>query len=487
MHRAKARFSLTAAVLSAVGLAVTQGGAAITASAAPTQTSVVTDVASTQTPRVPGGQCYAGVLNPQACREVLKMIKVGGWIYAGGIVSQVANPITNTVASGFSNLFRFNAVTHQLDTSFKPQFFRTRGRVDDARVTGLAASADGSSLYVAGRFTNVASAPGGAANPRRSLAKINASTGAVDTAFNARLCASGGGCMASDVQLVADQSVWVAGNFTTVNTTSRTALASLDPATGALTNNVQLAIAGAPVITAGTKVTKISVNPASTRAVILGNFGSVAGQSRQEVALLDVNPATGSAPSVNAWNAPTHLVGSVSRCAKNDIWPRDADWDPTGSFFDIAASGGGGLNPWPALCDTYSRWQDNGNANSVPVIYNNSQFDSFFSVCDVGGWAYVGGHFKSLNRNVRINGSLISVPRAQVNEIHYGLGVINTTNALAVTPWNHTTATGRGAGWAAALCVPGSAATGGGVYFGGDGIGVNGNPAIQKLAYFPAP
>lgn len=39
-------------------------------------------------------------------------------------------------------------------------------------------------------------------------------------------------------------------------------------------------------------------------------------------------------------------------------------------------------------------------------------------------------------------------------------------------------------GWGAALCVPGPAATGGGVYLGGDSVGVNGNPQIERLAYF---
>lgn len=486
MQSADARFSVTLAVLTVVGLASAQGGAAIPATAAPAQTALVTDVASKLTPTVPGGQCYTGVPNPQACREVLKMIKVGDWIYAGGIISSVANSNPKVVTSGFSNLFRFNAATHQLDRTFRPQFFRTPGRVDDSRVTGLAASADGSSLYVAGRFSNVASAPGATAVVRRGLAKIDATTGVVDTAFNARLCASGGACVAYDAQIVAGQSLWVAGNFTTVNQVPRTALASLNPATGALTSAVQLPIAGTPVTTTGTKITKISVNPASTRAVIIGNFGSVAGQSRQEVAVLNVDPVTGSATSLNTWNAPTHLGGSVTGCSKKDTWPREVDWDPTGSFFGIVASGGGGFDPWPALCDAYSRWRENGNANSVPVLYNNTEFDSYFSVCDVGTWSYVGGHFKSLNHHVRLNGVIVRPPKGQVNETHYGLGVITNTTGLAVSGWNHTTLTGRGAGWAASLCVPGPAATGGGVYFGGDSVGVNGDSTIQRLAYFPA-
>jgi hypothetical protein len=57
---------------------------------------------------------------------------------------------------------------------------------------------------------------------------------------------------------------------------------------------------------------------------------------------------------------------------------------------------------------------------------------------------------------------------------------------LAVPDWNNTDQTGRGRGWGAILCVPGPAASGGGVYFGGDSPMVNGDPTIQRLAYFPA-
>jgi hypothetical protein len=483
------------AVIALAGLTAVQGDIAVPAMAAEAQTVLVTDVASTLAPRVPGGQCYPGVPDPTACRYVLTMIRLGGWIYAGGIISDVFDPNTGVTTSGFSNVFRFDAVTQRLDTTFQPQFYRTAGRVDDARVTGLAASADGSQLYVAGRFTTVASSGTVTAYARRGLAMIDTLTGAVNTGFNARICQGGGPCNAFDVKLVANQSLWVGGDFTFVQKVPRTAFASLDPITGALTSNVSLAVSGTPVTTVGTKVTKIALSPNSTRAVIIGNFAAVAGSPRNEVAVMNVDTSTGSTLSVNTWNAPTYLNGSVSGCSKADTWPRAVDWDPTGTYFDIAASGSGGFNPWPALCDSLSRWQldsmGNGNPNSTPIGYNETEVDSMFSVCDVGPLVYVGGHFKSLNHEVRVNGIIVKPAPGQVNETHYGLGVItaDTTshnNMFAVTAWNHTSSTGRGAGWAAALCLAGTGSTGGGVYFGGDAEEVNGNPAIERLAYFPA-
>jgi hypothetical protein len=71
-------------------------------------------------------------------------------------------------------------------------------------------------------------------------------------------------------------------------------------------------------------------------------------------------------------------------------------------------------------------------------------------------------------------------------QTHYGLGVIevNSGYGRAVTGWNDTTATGRGAGWSACLTVNGGPSVGG-VYVGGDAATVNGNRNIQRLAYFP--
>lgn len=370
---------------------------------------------------------------------------------------------------------------------FKPQLYRTAGRVDDAEVTGLAASADGTTLYAAGRFTTVASSPTATGVVRKGVAAFNATTGAVKTTFNAKVCSAGGPCAVNAVKRVGS-TVWLGGDFTSIGGTARTALAAVNPTTGGLNNAVALSIAGQPITTTPTKVTKISLNPSSTKAVVLGNFNAIGGQTREEVAVLNADPATGAAKSVNTWNAPTHLHTAVLNCNRGMIWPQDADWSPDGAFFDIVGSGAGGFHPYPAQCDAFTRWADNNNPNSVPTGYNHTEIDTILSVCSVGQWSYVGGHFKSLNQERRLNGTIVEPPPAQVNETHYGLGVIDTspTNMLAVTNWNHSDQTGRGAGWGAALCVPGPAASGGGVYMGGDSKGVNGNPQIERLAYFAA-
>ncbi len=449
--------------------------------AADSQPTIVTDEPSVSTPRVVGGQCYGQLAFGDACRRIAAMVKVGNWIYAVGSIDVVANNDGSNPVSGFSNIMRFNATTKALDPTFQPQVWKNN--VVDGAATSIAASADGSTIYVGGIFTKASSGPGQATVTRKGLAAFSTSTGALITSFNGNICQGGGACHVFDVRLIGP-SLWVGGDFSMVAKQTRNALASVDPTTGALTTAVTIPVTGQAITTNSARVIKIKPNPAQTKAIILGNFLSVGGQTREEVAELDLNPSTGGATGVDPWYSPNSFHTAVLNCNKKHYWPRDVDWSPTGSAFTIVGTGGGGGHPYPAPCDAATRWNDNGSPNAVPVYYNHTQIDTIGSVCDVGPYTYVGGHFKSLNQEVRINGVLANPPKAQVNETHYGVAAIDSSTGLAVTDWNHSDQTGRGEGWLSVLCVPGTASTGGGVYFGGDSVGMNGIPQVQRLAYF---
>lgn len=473
--------------LALAGVAAACLAAVLVVPAQAASTSPVPDVASGSVPQVLGQQCYPTAGPAASCRQVLKILLVGDWAYVAGQIDKVRDPNTGVTTSGFSNLFRFSVKTHRLDTTFKPQFFKTAGQVADGPVNGMAASANGQSLYVGGGFKSVRSTPGGTAYPRPGLAEISTATGAIDPSFNAKVGTGGGGAIVNDVQLVG-QSLWLGGAFSHVAGASRTAAASVDPTTGALTSSVNLGVSKPPVSASPLQVFKIGPSPSKAQAVLIGNFGTVLGQTRQEVAVVNINSTTGAATSLNSWNAPTNLSYAVSHCSPKMFWPRGVAWSQDGSTFMLAAKGAGHFDNYPGLCDAFTVFANNGNANSVPLGYNHTAVDSVMSVCTLGKYAYVGGHFKSLNHERRINGVKVTIPKGQQNETHYGLGVIDTTpgNMLAVSGWNHTDQTGRGAGWSAALCVTGPGSAGGGVYMGGDGIGVNGNHNISKLAYFPS-
>lgn len=391
-------------------MAAPLAGTGSVALAAPVQQTVVTDVPSTATPRVIGGQCYGSVADMMKCRKISAIAKVGGWIYAVGIIDVVGRNDGTDATAGFSNIIRFNASTKVLDKSFRPQVFRTAGQVKDGEVTGIASSADGSVIYVAGRFSKAASAPGASAVVRRGLAAFTTDTGELVDSFRPAICKGGGSCNAFDVRLIGP-SLWVGGDFSKVGGFSRGALVSLDPVTGAATSAVTVAFTGRAVASTPTKITKIKENPARTKAVILGNFTAANGTTREEVAMLNVNPTTGGATTVNQWYSPASFHAAAVSCKQKHPWPRDTDWSPTGTSFVIVGTGGGGGHPYPAPCDAYTKWADDGSPNAVPLLYNHTEIDTIGSVCNVGDVSYVGGHFKSLNQDVRRNGLRFTPPR----------------------------------------------------------------------------
>jgi hypothetical protein len=94
---------------------------------------------------------------------------------------------------------------------------------------------------------------------------------------------------------------------------------------------------------------------------------------------------------------------------------------------------------------------------------------------------YTGGHNKNLDHAVYINGKKVHSPEQK----HYGIGAIDVdpvsaTYGHAITTFNASLATGRGAGWAASL------STSGGIFIGGDAEVVGTDTSIARLAFFPA-
>ena len=461
--------ALLAAAVAVIGLAWPA------AAGAGTSIPLVSDHASDLMPAIPGSDCLKG---STGCRRVAVIAQIGGWMYVGGVIDKVIDRSTGTTISGFHNLFRFNPATGAVDKSFKPQFYKSsQTDYTDSAVSGLAGNS--STVYVAGAFTQFAPGPGGAGTSRKGVAAIT--TGGSLTSFDAHVCQGGGSCVVYSLNLVGG-SLWLAGTFSHVAGTARNVLAFVSPASGALQGS-QLAISGQENTAAPTQVRQAAINPQQTRAVIIGNFTTVGGATHREVAVLDL--ISGGGATVNSWNDPTNLTASnAANCGAQDVWARGVDWDPTGTFFDIAATGGGGFDAFGAhgaLCDAFSRFKSDGNPNTAfPLVVNVTGFDSLFTVTDTGNIAYTGGHNKSLNHAVYINGKKVSATQ----ENHYGIGAIDVNPAdpgygKAISTWNNTTSTGRGAGW------KGSLATSAGLWMGGDAQTVNGDTTIRRLAFFP--
>ena len=460
--------------------------------------------ASDDSPAVSGAQCYPGVPDPNACRRVLALKQVGSWIYAAGIIDTVIDRsgTSDVPISGFHNIFRFNATTHIVDAGWQPQLYKsalsypsggpTTTAYTDSAVTGLDADGSGN-VFAAGSFQNIATGPSAATYiVRKGVVKLTP-TGLVDTSFNAKVGAGGGSAVVNDVTYVRgtySATVWLGGLFTRLGGgtgVARTGLAFVDT-TGALTSN-QVPIAGQVTTTVGTKVAKFAINNAVTKAAMIGNYTTVGGNSHKEVAVLDINRADGTG-SVDPWNAESSLAASNStNCNAKDTWARGVDWSPDNVHFNVAASGGGGFDAYGsygALCDALTRF-DSTKINVEPDLVNETGYDSLFTVVDTGDTLYTGGHNKYLNYKVYVKGVKVSAPQ----EDHYGLGAIDVrasspTYGRAITSYNNSALTGRGAGWASSLSISGAGSTGGGVYIGGDAENVLGDSTIKRLAYVPS-
>ncbi len=181
---------------------------------------------------------------------VWKTLIVGDVVYAGGEFTN-ARPAgaaagVNTVTR--SNLLAFSLRTGILIDSFAPTF--------NAKVKALAASPDGSTLYVGGSFTTVNGAT------RNRIAAFDTATGQLVSSFAPSFNSS-----VNSIQATAD-AVYVGGLFYKVGSVARAGLAAVRPADGAL-------LSWAPV--ADGMVQALALTPDNSRLVVGGGFATVNG------------------------------------------------------------------------------------------------------------------------------------------------------------------------------------------------------------------
>ena len=373
-------------LLVALGLSVAVAAVPAVASASIALGTVVSANPANFTPNVASGAVY-------------KFVQVGSTMYAGGAFSSVSTPAGVSPGGTFarSNLVAFNATTGVI-SSFAPS---VNGEV-------WALASDGSSLWIGGTFTSV----NGTA--RRGVAKLNPATGAVDTAFNANL-ASG---KVTELALVNGR-LLAGGTFPGK-------LRALNPATGANTGYLNLAITGSVTSNAGpVEVYRFAVNPAGTRLVAVGNFTSVGGQTRYRAFMLTL----GATASVNAWYYPP--LQNLCAAASLPDYMRDVDFSPDGSWFAFVSTGyvpqAGGVGR--DLCDAAARFETAVPNPTRPTWINYTGGDTLHSVAATDVAVYVQGHQRWLDNP---QGRNAAGPGAVARQ---GIGAINPTTGLALS-WN---------------------------------------------------
>ena len=331
--------------------------------------------------------------------------QIGNTMYAGGTFHTVMDS-SQTTTYVRNNLMSFDATTGAL-TNFAPN---VNGQI-------YAIVSSGNSLYIGGYFTTV----NGVA--RAAVAKLDATTGAVDTAFDAGYSSG----HVTDMHLVNGRLI-VSGNI-------HKRLEALNPTTGANTGYLSVDIAGTVAANAGgTRVYKFAVNPAGTRLVGIGNFTTVGGLARSRAFMLDLGATSA---TVNSWYYQP--LTKMCRASGLPVYLKGVDFSPDGSYFVMDSTGyiptAGGVGT--DICDAAARFETN-IANPIrPTWINYTGGDSLTSIAATGAVVYVQGHQRCLDNPNGTSGCLAgSSPRP-------GIGAIDPVTGKALS-WNPTKTRGVG-------------------------------------------
>ncbi|GAA1476978.1 hypothetical protein GCM10009623_14240 [Nocardioides aestuarii] len=370
-------------------------------------TQVVSDNPVNTTPHVTNGSVQA-------------IATIGSRVYVGGTFTGVTS---SNQATSYTRryLFAFDRQTGAV-LDFAPSL--------DGVVESIAPAPDGSSLIIGGRFKTV----NGTA--QRSVAMLRSDGTRVST-FAAKTTG------VVNKVIVRGNTLVAGGRFGKANGAPRQNLAFFNASSGSLDS------ADVPVTVGRTKsngtVTKPSIvemdaDAGGSRLVILGNFRQVAGQLRQQVAMLDLDTRSLTPWSTSRFrNGPSGGPDAFPCYQKFDTQMRDVEFSPTGSFFVVVTTGGSPDRNASSLCDSATRWETSGGPGSTETWLQCTGGDTLYSVAVTTSAVYLGGHQRWLDN---CGGRDSATPGAFSAE---GIGAVDPATGRAIRSWNPGRTRGVGA------------------------------------------
>lgn len=312
---------------------------------------------------------------------------VGNTVYAGGSFTNArpagAAPGVSTTAR--SNLLAYTLSSGVLVSAFAPTF--------NFQVLAVAASPDGSRVYVGGQFTTV---NGGT---RNRLVALNATTGAVISSFAVNV----GGTVKAIV--AAGDKVYVGGLFTVANGRPRSRLAAFSASNGALTSWNP----GADYT-----VNAMVMAPDSSRLVVGGAFQHLGGGAAY--GLGSVNLTTGTLLSWTAnqkiRNAGVNSAITSLSADRTAVYGTGYHFGTGGNFEGtFSASSSGAIN-WLEDChgDTYGAFASGTTVYTVSHAHYCGNVGGFYQS---DPWSTNQRHALAFTTNV--TGSLNSDPLGYAN------------------------------------------------------------------------
>jgi PKD domain len=321
-------------------------------------------------------------------------------------------------------------------------------------VLSLLPAADGTSLYVGGDFDTLNG------SPTPPIVRLDLSTGLPTAGFQPPGFTPKQ-AQVNDMRLVRGQLV-IAGEFTKIGALVRGQMASLDADNGAVTAFLSHTF-GDPINGGSLGVRKIDATPDGSRLLGIGDFTTVDGQSRPQIFLLDTS---GSTAVLSSWQ--TSFFNPTVCSTAFQSYMRDLDIAPDGSYAVVSTTGA-----WhgpTAPCDTQTRWELNTTAAGLqPTWTDETGGDTTYAVAVTGTAVYVGGHQRWENNPLDHDAAGPgAVPRQ-------GLAALDPLTGLPFS-WNPGRDRGEG--------VFDMLATSTGLWIGSD-TNVVGGETHDKLAYFP--
>lgn len=366
---------VTCAVVALLGLAAMPSATAVPNIAHP---GIVAEEPGANTPNVQDGTVYA-------------IARVGSKVVIGGDFTTVMDRDSSTPVSR-PYILAFDQATGVVDPTFTP--------VLDGMVEALSPGPD-NTVFVGGGFSKVN-------GTSTKLARLDLATGQLVKGW--KKPGFDGRVQALDFaagRLFAGGAFTVAGNGNKSTWLPHAGLASLNPVTGTVDTYVNSQLAGHHSWTptngwksAPVGVKALDVSPTGTEMMVMGNFTSIDGVARDQIAKLRLE-STGAVLDAD-WNT----LAYTALCSRSfDSYAREVQYSPDGSYFATVATGGGGSSPQNvdgtrSNCDTTVRFDSAASgANVKPSWIARTGNDTFLSVAVTGKAVYVGGHMRWLNNS----------------------------------------------------------------------------------------
>jgi PKD repeat protein len=309
--------------------------------------------------------------------EVTKIVQVGGAMVAGGLFTQVSDPMNGTPYQR-QNLFAFDATTGMVSQAFNPTV--------DGQVQQLLPGPNDHTVYVAGDFTKI-----NGKGPAH-LQLLDVDTGQAVPSFKAP--STNGGV--ETMELLPGNRLFIGGFFNRIGGVAHGQLATLDATTGAVDPFLDLTVAGHHNTTGSGAQAPVGpresdVSAAGDRLVVVGNFRTVGGLDRDQIVMIDLTGPTATVST--SWY--TTLYTPICSPSAFDSYVRDVEMSPDGSFFVVASTGGPHSG---TLCDTAARFETYATGTALtPTWTDTSGGDTLWGVEVTRSAVYVGGHERWMN------------------------------------------------------------------------------------------